>query len=193
VPTEVNYKRLKMDNTQENGATNGHFAKGLTWLGIAFIILGLITIIFPLAVTIVFKVFIGWLFIITGAFQIWQSFSIRQWGGFFWNLLIGILYLVAGCWLAFDLFAGIIGLTVLLAITFIAHGTLEAIMANNLRPNNGWGWMMFSGLVGVLAGVLIILGLPSTAEWAIGLMIGINMISSGLAFFSLGSAAKSLQ
>lgn len=181
-----------MDNIQNEGATDGRFAKRLTWLGIAFIIFGVLAIIFPLATTIAAKVFIGWLFIIAGGFQIWQSFSIREWGGFLWNLLIGILYLVVGCWLAFDPFSGIIGLTVLLAITFIAQGVMEAVMANNLRPKTGWGWMMFSGLIGVLAGVLIISGLPSTAVWAVGLMVGINMISSGFAFFTLGSAAKTV-
>jgi uncharacterized membrane protein HdeD (DUF308 family) len=181
-----------MDDIQNDGATDGRFAKGLTWLGIALIVLGVIAIIFPLATTIAAKVFIGWLFIVSGAFQMWQSFSIREWGGFLWNLLIGIMYLVVGCWLAFDPTAGIIGLTVLLAITFIAQGVMEAAMANNLRPNGGWGWMMFSGLIGILAGVLIISGLPSTAIWAVGLMVGINMISSGIAFFTLGSAAKAL-
>jgi uncharacterized membrane protein HdeD (DUF308 family) len=181
-----------MDNIQENGATDDRFAKGLTWLGIAFIIFGLLAIIFPLATTIAAKVFIGWLFIISGGFQTWQSFSIREWGGFLWNLLIGVMYLIVGCWLAFDPFTGIIGLTVLLAITFIAQGVMEAAIANNLRPNQGWGWMMFSGLIGVLAGILIISGLPSTAVWAVGLMVGINMISSGFAFFTLGSAAKAV-
>jgi uncharacterized membrane protein HdeD (DUF308 family) len=181
-----------MDDIQNNGAADGRFAKGLTWLGIALIILGVIAIVFPFATTIAAKVFIGWLFIISGAFQMWQSFSTREWGGFLWNLLIGIMYLVVGCWLAFDPTAGIIALTVLLAITFIAQGVMEAAMANKLRPNDGWGWMMFSGLIGILAGILLISGLPSTAVWAVGLTVGINMISSGFAFFTLGSAAKAI-
>ena len=181
-----------MKKNQNDDVTDGRFAKGLIWLGIVFIFLGSLAIIFPLVTTIAAKVFIGWLFIVSSAFQISQSFSIREWAGFLWNLLIGVMYLVVGFWLAFDPFAGIIGLTVLLAITFIAHGTMEAAMANDLRPNDGWGWMMFSGMIGVLAGILIISGLPSTAVWAVGLMVGINMISSGFAFFTLGSAAKAL-
>lgn len=181
-----------MNNIQNDSVTDGKFAKELTWLGIAFIALGFLAVIFPLATTIAAKSFIGWLFIITGGFQIWQSFSIRGWGGFLWNLLIGVMYFLVGSWLAFDPFAGIIGLTVLLAITFMAQGAMEAAMANNLRPNQGWVWMMISGLIGVLAGFLIISGLPSTAVWAVGLMVGINMISSGFAFVSLGSAAKAM-
>lgn len=181
-----------MEKNLNEGVADGRFAKGLTWLGIAFIVFGLIAIVFPLATTIAAKIFIGWLFIFAGAFQIWQSFSTREWGGFLWNLLIGVLYLLAGGWLAFDPFSGIIGLTVLLAMTFIAQGVMEAAMANNLRPKAGWGWMMFSGLIGVVAGILIISGLPSTAVWAVGLMVGINMISSGVAFLTLGSAAKAV-
>ena len=180
-----------MDNNQID-AVGGQFANGLKWLGIALIVLGGLAIIFPLATSIAAKVFIGWLLIISGAFQMWQSFSIREWGGFLWNLLIGLLYLVAGCWLAFDPIAGLIGLTVLLAITFIAQGAMEAAMASKLRPNDGWGWMMFSGLIGVAVGVLIIAELPSTAAWAVGLMVGVNMITSGFAFLTLGSAAKAL-
>ncbi|MEP2028163.1 MAG: HdeD family acid-resistance protein [Paracoccaceae bacterium] len=180
-----------MDNN-EIDAADGRFAKGLKWLGIALIIMGFLAIVFPLATTIAAKIFIGWLLIISGAFQMWQSFSVREWGGFLWNLLIGLLYLVVGCWLAFDPFAGIIGLTVLLAITFIAQGAMEAAMASKLRPNDGWGWMMFSGLIGIAVGVLIIAELPSTAAWAVGLMVGINMITSGFAFLTLGSAAQAL-
>lgn len=180
-----------MNDLSNDGALDGRFAKKLTWLGIALIFLGVLAVVFPLATTIAAKVFIGWLFLFAGAFQIWQSFSIREWGGFLWNLLIGVLYFLAGGWLAFDPFAGIIGMTVLLAITFIAQGIMEAAIANNLRPKAGWGWMMFSGLVGVLAGVLIISGLPSTAVWAVGLVVGLNMISSGFAFYALGTAAKS--
>lgn len=122
----------------------------------------------------------------------WQSLSIREWGGFLWSLLIEILYLVVGCWLAFDPFSGIIGLTVLLAITFIAQDVMEAVMANDLRPKSSWGWMMLSRLIGILAGVLIISGLPSTAVWAVGLMVGINMVSFGFAFLTVGSAAKAV-
>lgn len=181
-----------MNDSPLEDALDGRFAKKLTWLGIALIVLGLLAILFPLATTIAAKVFIGWLFLFAGAFQIWQAFSIREWGGFLWNLLIGVMYFLVGGWLAFDPFAGIIGLTVLLAFTFILQGIMEAAIANNLRPKDGWGWMMFSGLVGVLAGILIIAGLPSTATWAVGLMVGLNMMSSGFAFFALGSAAKKL-
>ncbi|PYG31899.1 HdeD family acid-resistance protein [Pelagimonas varians] len=181
-----------MNDSNNEPALDGRFAKKLTWLGIALIVLGALAIVFPLATTIAAKVFIGWLFLFGGAFQIWQSFSIREWGGFLWNLLIGVMYFLVGGWLAFDPFAGIIGLTVLLAMTFIAHGVMEAAIANTLRPETGWGWMMFSGLIGVLAGIMIIAGLPSTAVWAVGLMVGINLISSGFAFFALGSAAKGI-
>ena len=181
-----------MNDSNNEPALDGRFAKKLTWLGIALIVLGALAIVFPLATTIAAKVFIGWLFLFGGAFQIWQSFSIREWSGFLWNLLIGVMYFLVGGWLAFDPFAGIIGLTVLLAMTFIAHGVMEAAIANTLRPETGWGWMMFSGLIGVLAGIMIIAGLPSTAVWAVGLMVGINLISSGFAFFALGSAAKGI-
>ena len=106
------------------------------------------------------------------------------------ELLLGVLYLVAGGWLAFFPFTGIITLTILLAALFIVEGVLEAAMALKVRPHEGWGWLLASGIIAVAVGVLITLELPSSATWAIGLLAGVNLISTGASFVALALAGQ---
>ena len=118
-------------------------------------------ITFPLLTTIAAKIFFGWLFLICGIVQIVHAFSTRQWSEFFLDLLIGVLYLIAGGWLAFFPLTGIVTLTVLLAAMFIAQGVLEAVMAFRMRPHAGWVWMLVAGIAAFAVGVLIIALLPA--------------------------------
>lgn len=166
-------------------------AENRTWfmiLGTALIALGLIALAFPLMTTIAAKAVLGWLFLIGGVVQIFHAFFTQKWVAFFFNLLVGILYIFTGAWLAFFPLAGIITLTVLLAALFIAQGILELAMALRVRILSGWIWLLISGLIAMAVGVLIFAQLPSSAAWAIGLLVGVNMISSGWAYFFLALA-----
>ena len=163
-----------------------------TWfitLGILLMILGCVAIAFPLITTIAVKILLGWLFLIGGIVQIVHAFSTQKWSQFFLSLLVGVLYVFVGGWLAFFPLAGIITLTILLAAMFIAQGVLEFGMAFRIRPREGWVWMLVSGIIAILVGLMIFGGLPATAAWAIGLLVGINLISSGLAYLFLALAA----
>jgi uncharacterized membrane protein HdeD (DUF308 family) len=75
-------------------------------------------------------------------------------------------------------------------VMFVLHGVLQGTIAFNIRPYVGWIWMLLAGIVGVVVGVLLILKLPSSATWAIGLLVGINLIMSGVAFLFLPNAAE---
>jgi len=104
------------------------------------------------------------------------------------NLLIGILYVVAGGYLLLLPLAGIFTLTIVVAALFLADGLLEAIMAFRIRPHEGWGWVLVSGLAAIAAGLLIAMQLPNSATWAIGLLVGIKMIFAGWSFIALALA-----
>jgi uncharacterized membrane protein HdeD (DUF308 family) len=107
----------------DRGSIQAAISENRTWfiiLGVLLIVLGVAAIAFPLLTTIAAKIFLGWLFLIGGVVQIIHAFSTRQWSEFFLDLLIGVLYLIAGSWLAFFPLAGILTLTVLLAALFIA-------------------------------------------------------------------------
>jgi uncharacterized membrane protein HdeD (DUF308 family) len=164
-----------------------------TWfvvLGVILAILGIVAIAFPFLTTIAAKIFLGWLFLIGGIVQVVHAFSTKRWSEFFLNLLIGVLYVVAGAWLAFFPFAGIITLTLLLAAVLIVEGIIEIGMALRIRTHRGWVWLLISGIIAIAAGVLVFAGLPSSAGWAIGLVVGVNLLSSGLSYILLASAAR---
>lgn len=159
-------------------------------LGIVFALAGLAAIAFPLLSTIATKIFLGWIFLAGGVLMILHAFSAPGWRGFLLGLLIGILYVVAGGWLAFFPFTGIITLTLLLAALFLAEGVLEVIMAWRVRPHEGWAWLLLSGLVAAAVGIMIAMGLPSSATWAIGLLTGINLLMTGASFIALALAGR---
>lgn len=170
-----------------------HIAENWGWflaLGIILLLAGVGAIAFPLLSTIAAKIALGWIFLVGGAMLVVHAFSAKQWRGFLAGLLIGLLYLVAGGWLAFFPFTGIITLTILLAALFVAEGVLEVFMAMRVRPHEGWSWLLLSGLVAVAVGVMIAGQLPSSATWAIGLLAGINLISTAVSFIVLALAGR---
>lgn len=160
------------------------------FLGIALIVIGAAAVAFPFVATIAAKTVIGWLFLIGGVVQIVHAFSTQKWSAFFLDLVVGVLYFLAGAWMAFFPFAGIITLTIFLAVLFVIEGVIEIAMGFRVRPASGWMWVLISGIIAIAAGLLILAGLPSTAVWAIGLLVGINLIFSGISYLSLASAAK---
>jgi len=159
-------------------------------IGIVLALAGVAAIAFPLVSTIAAKVALGWIFLVSGALLAVHAFSVQQWRGFLLSLLLGALYLVAGGWLAFFPFTGIVTPTILLAALFLVEGVLEVVMAVRVRPHEGWGWLMLSGLVAIAVGVLIAYELPSSAEWAIGLLAGINLLSTGISFILVALAGR---
>lgn len=159
------------------------------WIGIAFIVLGALAILFPLVFSIAAKIALGWFFLITGGLMLWHAFQAKEWGPALWSGLTALLHLALGVYLAFFALTGLVGLTLLLGFAFILQGGLEGMMALRHRPETGWGWLMVNGVVTVILGVLLIIGLPGTALWGIGLLMGINFLMSGVAFLSLTAAA----
>ncbi len=162
-----------------------------TALGVALIILGIFSIAFPLFMTITAKMFLGWMILIGGIASVIHSFYTRDWGGFFWNLLIGILYVITGGWLVFFPLAGLIGLTVLIAIMFIIEGLLKVLIGFGLEKEDGRLWVIISGIAAIIVGIMLYSGMPSTAMWAIGTLVGVNFLFSGWAFIMIAAAARS--
>jgi len=173
--------------------TRRHIAEKWGWflaLGIVLIIVGFAAIAFPLVSTIAAKILLGWLFLIGGVMMIIHAFSSQAWQGFLWSLLIGILYVVAGGYLAFFPLTGLLTLAILLVILFAAEGIFEIIMAFRVRPHEGWGFLLLSGIAALAVGVIIALDLPGSAVWALGLLVGINLLFSGWSYIFLAMAGR---
>lgn len=175
------------------GETRRDVARHWGWflaLGILLVVLGIVAIAFPFLSTIAAKIALGWLLLIAGIGEVIHSFYVKRWAGFLWNLLIGLLYVVVGFWLAFFPLTGILTLTIVLAALFIADGIMEIAMGFRVRPHEGWGWLIFSGLIAIAAGLLIALNLPSSAVWALGLLVGVKLLVSGWSFIFLALSGR---
>ena len=159
-------------------------------LGTALVLLGAAALAFPLVSTIAMKTLLGWIFLFGGIGQIVQAFYARGWGLFFLNVLVGLLYAMAGAWLALIPIAGLLSLTIFVGILVSLSGLMEVAMGWQMRPEPGWGWFMTSGLLALIIGGGILSGLPGTAAWIIGALAGVNLLSSGAAFLAIGAGAK---
>jgi uncharacterized membrane protein HdeD (DUF308 family) len=162
----------------------------LTFEGILFIVFGILAVALPGLFTLGIELIIGWLFIISGIFQLFRTFRVQSASLFLVSLLSSILSIVVGGLLVTKPLAGILTLTILLAIFFLLEGISEIALALKFRAAPNWGWLLFSGLVTLLLAVIIFLGWPSTAAWVIGLLVGINMIFFGFSLISLAVGAK---
>jgi uncharacterized membrane protein HdeD (DUF308 family) len=160
--------------------------------GIVLIILGLAAIAVPFIATLTFTIFFGWLLQISGVVGLVSTFSLRPAAGFWWSLLSAILAIAVGFLLIARPGQGAVSLTLLLIVFFIIEGFSSIIFATEYRQNlsGRWGWMVASGVVDLLLAAMIFLQLPSSAIWAIGLLLGINMVFGGTTLVMLALDAK---
>ena len=160
--------------------------------GIILVILGLIAILLPPLATITFTILIGWLFLISGIVGLVTTFMMRQAPGFWWSLLSGILGVAAGIVLLIWPISGALSLTLLLSAFFVVEGVASIMYAIDHRNQltGRWGWMLVSGIVDLILAAIIIAGLPGTAAWALGLLVGINMVFGGTALIGMALAAR---
>ncbi|NBD29678.1 MAG: HdeD family acid-resistance protein [Alphaproteobacteria bacterium] len=155
------------------------------WLGVILSVIGLLSIVFPVVGSILTKVMIGWVFLVAGAVMLWQAFQARRWNAALWTGLVALLHLALGVYLSFFPLTGLVGLTVLLAVLFAIQGVVELRMGLTHRAARGWVWMVLSGMASLVLALLLTLGLPGTAMWALGLMVGLNLLTSGIGFIAL--------
>lgn len=159
-------------------------------LGIVLVIAGLAAIVFPLFAGAFSAIFVGWLFLIGGVVTIVHAFSAQKWSGFLWSLLVGVLYLIAGGYMIMFPLTGLITLTLLLIFLFALEGVFEVIMAFRMRPHEGWGYVLVSGIAALAVSLLIGLGLPGSVSWALGLLVGINLLFSGWSYIFLAMSGR---
>jgi len=159
-------------------------------LGIAFLVLGAIAFFNVVTATVVSVFYVGMLMLIGAVMEIIHAFGVKSWSRFFYWLLSGLLYAVAG-FFAFDnpLLASTV-LTLLLAVALVASGALRVWVGYSHRPENGWGWVVAAGLISVLAGLTIAMGWPVNSLWVLGLFLAIDLIFQGWSFIAIGLALK---
>ena len=183
-----------LDNVRRRlaGAFHAHWKLFLIE-GIVMMALGLLAIAVPEVASLAITIFIGWLFFIGGIFRTVSLLQHRSMPGFGWSLVTALLAIVLGLVLLLRPIAGVLTLTLALIAFFILEGLSAILLAlEHRRHLPSWGWVLFSGLVDLLLAFLLWDGWPSSADWAIGLLVGINMVFLGLSLIMTALAARTM-
>jgi uncharacterized membrane protein HdeD (DUF308 family) len=160
--------------------------------GIILLVLGAAAIIVPPIATFAVAIILGWLFLISGIVGFVTTFMMRHAPGFWWSLFSAVIGIAAGLALLGSPAAGVLSLTLLLTAFFVLEGIATIMYAlDHKRELSGrWGLMLASGIVDLVLAAIIIAGLPGTAAWAIGLLVGINMLFGGAALIGIALHAR---
>jgi uncharacterized membrane protein HdeD (DUF308 family) len=159
--------------------------------GILLVVLGLLAVAVPVIAGLTVAIVFGWLFLISGIVGLFTTFAMRHAPGFWWSLLSAVLGIVAGGWLLAQPGLGLVSLTYLLIAFFIIEGVATIMFAlDHRRALSGrWGWMLVSGIVDLFLAAIILAGLPGAVAWALGLIVGINMLFGGASMIGMALAA----
>jgi uncharacterized membrane protein HdeD (DUF308 family) len=162
--------------------------------GIVLVALGLLAIVLPPIATLAVEILFGWLFLISGGVGLITTFWMRQAPGFWWALLSAVLGIAAGIVLLAWPLSGVLTLTLILIVFFTIEGVASIMYAlEHKRELSGrWGFMLASGIVDLIVAGIIFVGLPGTAAWAIGVLVGINMIFGGSALIAMALHARDI-
>jgi len=160
--------------------------------GIILVILGLAAIVVPPIATLAVELLFGWLFLISGIAGLITTFLMRQAPGFWWSLVSAILGIAAGIVLLLWPLSGIVTLTLVLIVFFTIEGVASIMFAleHKAELSGRWGWMLASGIIDLILAAIILAGLPGTAAWALGLLVGINMLFGGSALIGMALHAR---
>jgi uncharacterized membrane protein HdeD (DUF308 family) len=154
-------------------------------LGIVLILGGVFVLGDIALATLISTLFIGFTAIIVGAFEIVHAFMTKGLGALIWRVLLGALYIVFGWMVVNQPVTGALAVTYVIGIVFLASGIVRIIVAIRHRGEAGW-LMAISGAFGVLAGLIILSGWPASSMWVLGLLLGIDLISHGVAWLTYG-------
>jgi uncharacterized membrane protein HdeD (DUF308 family) len=162
--------------------------------GVIMTILGVLAVIWPGMSTIAVDVYVGWLFLFSGIVGLFTMFLAQDAQAFLWMLLTAALALFVGIILLWHPTEGAVSLTAVLTAFFIVEGIFQVAASFSYRAvfPGQWGWMLASGIGDLILAGLIIAGWPGTATWALGLIVGVNLITSGAAITMVALAGRSL-
>lgn len=161
-------------------------------MAVVFIILGVFSIVEPGVAGLAVAFLVGWLLIFGGAAHLLVTFSGGGVARVIWQLILGVIYIVGGVYFLTHPLLGLGTLTLLLAGIILAEAVLEFIVYFRTRNEGGSGWRLANGLITLFLGGLIWFHWPSSSVWAIGTLVGVNLMMTGISRLMLGTAARRL-
>jgi uncharacterized membrane protein HdeD (DUF308 family) len=160
--------------------------------GVLLVILGIAAMIVPPLASLAVTIFLGWMFLISGVAGLALTFWARQMPGFWWSLLSAVLGIAAGIILLAQPVQGTLTLTIVVGAYFLAEGvaTIMYALEHRRELSERWSWLLVAGIMDLLIAAVIIVGLPGSALWAVGLLVGINLLFGGASLIGMALAAR---
>jgi uncharacterized membrane protein HdeD (DUF308 family) len=160
--------------------------------GILLVVLGLAAMILPPLASLAVTIFLGWMFLISGVAGLALTFWARRMPGFWWSLFSAVLAIGAGIILLAQPVQGTLTLTIVVGAYFLAEGVATIMYALEHRKelSERWSWLLTAGIMDILIAAIIVAGLPGSALWALGLLVGINMLFGGASLIGMALAAR---
>jgi uncharacterized membrane protein HdeD (DUF308 family) len=157
--------------------------------GISLIILGMVAVASPFVAAVAVNVLIAWLIVLAGVVHIVLAFQAHRAGSVIWKLLVGLAYLFIGGYLIARPVLGVASLTLVLASLFLLEGILNVVLFFQMR-SRGSIWVLIDGVITLLLGLMIYMQWPSSSAWAIGTLVGVSLILSGISRVSLSLSVR---
>jgi uncharacterized membrane protein HdeD (DUF308 family) len=161
----------------------------IVW-GILLIVFGVLAVGSPLLAAIAVNLLIAWLIILAGLIHLILAFYAHRGGRLIWKMLVGLAYIFFGSYLLTHPLLGVASLTLVLALLFLIEGVLDITLFLKMRSVRGSSWVLVDGIITLLLGLMIYLRWPSSSVWAIGILVGVSMIISGLTRVMLSLAVR---
>jgi uncharacterized membrane protein HdeD (DUF308 family) len=158
--------------------------------GVSLIILGILAVGSPFIAAVAVNVVIAWLIVLAGMVHLTVAFHTREAGSLIWRLLVGLAYIFFGVYLIARPALGVASLTLVLATLFLVEGILNIVLFFRIRSLRGSSWVLIDGIITLLLGLMIYAQWPSSSAWAIGTLVGVSMIISGVTRLMLSFAVR---
>ena len=160
------------------------------FMGVVTAALGVFLALSPILTATITTVLFAWTLILVGIVQFSFALNSQKAGQFFWKLLSGAVYVACGVLLAATPVAGVAALTGILGWMVLIQGILQAITAFRLKPLEGWGWFLFDAVWALLLGAMILAQWPFSSVWAIGTLVGVSVMMSGISRIFIASKIR---
>jgi uncharacterized membrane protein HdeD (DUF308 family) len=190
IPQDVDNEISKL-RSRMSAAVKAHW-KAFLFEGILFAVLGFAAMIVPPLASLAITIFLGWMFLISGIGGLILTFWAREMPGFWWSLISAALAVLAGGILLARPVQGVLTLTIVVGAYFLAEGvaTIMYALEHRRELSGRWSWLLVAGLLDIFVSFIIIAGLPGSAEWALGLLVGINLVFGGATLIGMALAAR---
>jgi uncharacterized membrane protein HdeD (DUF308 family) len=161
------------------------------FMGVLTAAVGVFLISYPMATATLTTVVLGWSLVIVAIAQFIFALNSTSAGSFFLKVALSVLYGIAGIALAFFPVLGVAALTGFLGGFLLVQAGLQTAAAFQLRPVQGWGWVLVEAVASLVLGILILAGWPTSSIWAIGTLVGVSVLTGGISRIVIASKIRS--